>query len=141
MTLGRQPEVPRGHVPWVMRRLGKAIAAHEQPAVEKIAAAEQDNAFEVLIATMLSAQTRDPVTAAASARLFAVARTPRTIARMTAAEIEGLIYPVSFYRHKAVHVKETCAQLLTRFNGIVPSTMPELLRKLRPSAATFVVIR
>jgi len=127
VTLGPQPAVPRGYVPWVMRRLGKAIAGLEEPAVEKISAAEQDNAFEVLIATMLSAQTRDPVTAAASARLFDVARTPHTIARLTPAEIEALIYPVSFYRHKAVHVKETCAQLLTRFNGIVPSTMTELL--------------
>ncbi len=127
MTLGPQPKVPRGDVTWVMRRLGKAIAGLEEPAVEKIAAAEQENAFEVLIATMLSAQTRDPVTAAASARLFEVARTPSTLARLTPAEIETLIYPVSFYRHKAVHLKETCAQLLTRFGGIVPSTMAELL--------------
>jgi endonuclease III len=96
-----------------MRRLATAIAGLDEPAVEKIAAARQENAFEVLIATMLSAQTRDPVTAAASARLFEAARTPRTMARLTPAEIEALIYPVSFYRHKAVHVKETCAQLLT----------------------------
>jgi endonuclease-3 len=110
-----------------MRRLGKAVAGLDEPAVEKIASAEQENAFEVLIATMLSAQTRDPVTAAASARLFSVARTPRTMLRLTQDEIEKLIYPVSFYRNKAVHVKETCAQLLSRFGGVVPSTMIELL--------------
>ena len=127
MTPRPQPDVPRGHVTWVMRRLGKAIAGLEEPAVEKIAAGQQENAFEVLIATMLSAQTRDPVTAAASARLFEVARTPRTMARLTPAQIEALIYPVSFYRHKALHVKETSAQLVSRFGGIVPSTMAELL--------------
>src|SRR5262245_53916745 len=111
----------------VMRRLAKAIDGLDEPAVEKIAKEQQENAFHVLIATMLSAQTRDSVTAAASARLFRVARTPRSMARMSRAQIQALIYPVSFYRHKAVHVKETCRQIMTRFGGRVPSTMEELL--------------
>jgi endonuclease-3 len=81
----------------------------------------------VLIATMLSAQTRDAVTAEASRRLFRVARTPRAIAKLTTAAIEELIYPASFYRHKAVHLKQTCELLMSRFNGAVPSTMEELL--------------
>jgi endonuclease-3 len=110
-----------------MSRLGRAIRGLEEPAVEKIAEAQQDDPFQVLIATMLSAQTRDPVTAAASSRLFRVARTPRSMARLTTAEIEPLIYPVSFYRNKAVHVAETCRQILSRYGGRVPSTMNELL--------------
>ena len=81
----------------------------------------------MLIATMLSAQTRDAVTASASARLFRAARTPRTMARLTEARIEALIHPVSFYRHKAVHVRETCRQLTARFGGRVPRTMEDLL--------------
>src|SRR5436305_13896156 len=92
----------------VMRALARAIDHMDLPAVEKIAEESQEDPFEVLISTMLSAQTRDPVTAAASARLFKVARTPRTLARLTAKRIEKLIYPVSFYRNKAVHVKATC---------------------------------
>lgn len=117
----------RAPVPLVLRKLAKAIDGLEEPAVEKIAKEQQENAFEVLIATMLSAQTKDAVTAAASARLFRVARTPRSMAKLTHAEIEKLIYPVSFYRTKAVHVKETCRQLLERYAGRVPSTMEELL--------------
>jgi endonuclease-3 len=110
-----------------MRRLAKAIDGLDEPAVEKIAKDQQEDPFQVLIATMLSAQTRDAVTAAAAARLFRVARTPRTMARLTAAQIQRLIYPVSFYRHKAVHVKDACARIMTRFGGRVPSTMEELL--------------
>ena len=68
-----------------MRRLANAIDGLEEPAVEKIAEEQQDDPFQVLIATMLSAQTRDPVTAAASRRLFRVARTPRTMAKLTTA--------------------------------------------------------
>jgi endonuclease III len=111
----------------VMRALGRAIDKLDLPAVEKIAEESQEDPFEVLIATMLSAQTRDPVTAEASSRLFRVARTPRAMARLGEKEIERLIYPVSFYRHKARHVRETCRLLVERFNGRVPETMEELL--------------
>jgi endonuclease III len=111
----------------VMQTLARAIDAHELPAVEKIAEKSQEDPFEVLISTMLSAQTRDPVTAAASARLFKVARTPRTMARLSVAQIQHLIYPVSFYRHKAKHLRQTCRMLLDHFNGRVPDTMADLL--------------
>src|SRR4249920_8190 len=111
----------------VMRALARAIDNLDLPAVEKIAESSQEDPFEVLIATMLSAQTRDAVTAAASARLFRVARTPRTMARLTERQIIKLIFPVSFYRNKAAHVRQTCRILVERFNGRVPSTMEELL--------------
>src|SRR5215208_3365550 len=114
-------------VPDVMRALARAIDSLDLPAVEKIAQESQEDPFDVLISTMLSAQTRDAVTAAASARLFRVARSPRAMAKLTEKQIEKLIYPVSFYRHKAKHVKETCRLLVERFNGRVPSTMEELL--------------
>jgi endonuclease III len=110
-----------------MRRLAKAIASLEEPAVEKIAKDRRQDAFQVLVATMLSAQTKDAVTASASARLFRVARTPAAMAALPPARIRRLIYPVSFYRTKAVHVKETCRRLVARFGGRVPATMAELL--------------
>jgi len=111
----------------VMRRLAKAIDGLDEPAVEKIAKEQQEDPFQVLIATMLSAQTKDAVTAAASSRLFKAARTPRSMAKLPAETIEKLIYPVSFYRNKAVHVIEACRQIVDRFGGTVPSTMEELL--------------
>ena len=110
-----------------MRRLARAIDGLDELAIEKIAKEQQEDPFQVLIGTMLSAQTKDAVTSAASARLFAVARTPRTMLKLSPAEIERLIYPVSFYRNKAVHVLRTCEQLMTRYRGKVPTTMEELL--------------
>jgi endonuclease-3 len=128
MRLAPQPSVPRGRIRTVMRRLALAIDGLEEPAVEKIAEDQKNNPFQILIATMLSAQTKDAVTHAAAARLFRAARTPRAIAaRLSIEEIERLIYPVSFYRNKAVHVKQTCGQILSRYGGTVPSTMEELL--------------
>jgi endonuclease-3 len=110
-----------------MQALARAIDHLELPAVEKIAENSQENPFEVLIATMLSAQTRDAVTAAASARLFRSARTPKTMAALTEKQIIKLIYPVSFYRNKAAHVKQTCRILVDTHHGRVPATMDELL--------------
>lgn len=111
-----------------MRALSQAITGMELPAVEKVAEAEADNAFQILIATLLSARTQDATTAAASARLFARARRPRSMARLPVREIETLIYPVSFYRNKAEHVKACCEVLLTRFGGRVPETLEELVQ-------------
>jgi endonuclease III len=127
MKLPPQPVIPRGRVRAVMRRLARAIDGLAEPAVEKIAQDQKEDPFQVLIATLLSAQTKDAVTHAASTRLFRVARTPRSMARLTVKQIERLIYPVSFYRNKAVHVRQTCELLLSRYNGVVPGSMEELL--------------
>jgi endonuclease-3 len=110
-----------------MRALALAIDGLQLPAVEKIAESQQEDPFQVLIATLLSARTQDATTLAASTRLFKVARTPRAMARLTVKRIERLIYPVSFYRHKARHVKTTCQRLVDVYGGRVPMTMEELL--------------
>jgi endonuclease III len=110
----------------VMRALARAIEGHDLPAIEKIATSREEP-FHVLIGTLLSARTQDATTYAASERLFGVAPTPAIMAALTVRRIERLIYPVSFYRTKARHVKATCRLLLDRFQGRVPSTMAELL--------------
>ena len=110
-----------------MRGLARAITGLELPAVEKISNEQAEDPFQILIATLLSARTQDSTTHAASTRLFRRARTPRTMARLPVRELEQLIYPVSFYRNKARHVKACCQQLLTRFDGRVPSTLDELV--------------
>jgi endonuclease-3 len=111
----------------IMRALAKAIDGLELPAVEKISESQEEDPFQVLIATLLSARTQDATTLAASTRLFEVARTPHSMAKLRVKQIEKLIYPVSFYRHKARHVKATCQILVDRFGGRVPMTMEELL--------------
>jgi endonuclease-3 len=110
-----------------MRALSRAIADHELPAIEKIAESRQRHAFHVLIGTLLSARTQDATTHAASERLFAAAATPAAMAALGVREIGRLIYPVSFYRNKARHVKATCRLLVERFGSEVPGSMEELL--------------
>jgi endonuclease III len=119
--------LPKPDVPGVMQALSRAINGLELPAVEKISESQEEDPFQILIGTLLSARTQDATTLAASTRLFKVARTPRSMATLKVRQIERLIYPVSFYRDKARHVKATCRMLLERFGGAVPGTMEELL--------------
>src|SRR5688572_25490883 len=76
-----------------MRTLGRAVTAMELPAVEKISQSQQEDPFQILIATLLSARTQDATTHAASTRLFARARTPRSMARLPVREIEEADLP------------------------------------------------
>ncbi len=110
----------------VLRGIARAIDGMELPAIEKISKSQQEDAFQVLIATLLSARTQDATTLAASTRLFKRARTPRTVAALPVADIETLIYPVSFYRNKARHVKAACERLLSAYGGRVPSSLEEM---------------
>ena len=122
-TRSRRP----GNVEAVMRALSRAITGLELPAIEKISGNQQDDPFQVLIATLLSARTQDATTLAASTRLFATAPTPALMVKLSVKQIEKLIKPVSFFHTKARHVKATCMLLLERFGGTVPRTMEELL--------------
>jgi endonuclease-3 len=111
----------------VMRALAQAMTGLDMPAVEKISEEQAEEPFQILIATLLSARTQDATTHAASTRLFKRARTPKTMAKLGVKEIEKLIYPVSFYRNKARHVKACCEMLLERFGGRVPDTLDALV--------------
>ncbi len=85
------------------------------------------NPFKILISTILSLRTKDNVTQIASDKLFKVADTPDKIIKLTKEEIEKLIYPVGFYKTKALNIIEVCKKLINEYNGIVPDTIEELL--------------
>ena len=111
-----------------MRRLAKAIDGLDEPAVEKIAEGPAGGSLpgphrDDAVGADEGCGDRRRVARACSAWRARRGRWRSCRSR----EIEELIYPVSFYRNKAVHVSETCQQILTRFGGVVPSTMEELL--------------
>lgn len=111
----------------VLSRLAKKIDGLELPAVEKISERQQDDPFQILISALLSARTQDATTLAASTRLFARANTAQAMIKLTERQIEKLIYPVSFYRNKAVFVRDTSRLLVDKFGGRVPETLEELI--------------
>lgn len=110
-----------------MRTLAREIDGLELPAVEKISESQKKDPFQILISTLLSARTQDATTLAASTRLFAKAPTPQAMAKLTVRQIERLIYPVGFYRNKAVFVRDAAKMILAKFGGKVPSTLEEMV--------------
>ncbi len=123
----KKPGVFDSSVARVMQIIGRKIAGMELPAIEKISEGQQKDPFQILIATLLSARTKDETTLAASTRLFKKAPTAPAVAALTVKQIEKLIYPVGFYRNKAGFVKETSKALVAKFGGLVPSTLDELV--------------
>jgi len=83
--------------------------------------------FLVLISCILSLRTKDTVSLPASQRLFKLAKTPQTLLTIPLHTIEKVIYPCGFYRQKAKQIIQICRDLLSNFDGIVPSTEQELL--------------
>jgi endonuclease III len=105
----------------------RAVRSAEDPSVTKIAKRTR-SPFRVLVSTVISARTKDEVTGAASRRLFALARTPRGMARLPVAKIERAIYPAGFYRTKARAIRELSRMLDEEYGGKVPDTIEELVR-------------
>ena len=83
--------------------------------------------FSVLISCILSLRTKDETTLPASERLFLLAKTPERMRKLTSKRIEKAIYPVGFYKTKAVNILGICQKLVGEFNGKVPDELDILL--------------
>lgn len=96
-----------------------------QTAVGSVAERRRDP-FSILISTIISLRTKDEVTQAASARLFAIASDPEAMAALNESEIAAAIYPAGFYRNKAKQIRESARVIATEHGGHTPSTLKEL---------------
>jgi endonuclease-3 len=84
------------------------------------------NPFELLIATMLSAQTTDKQVNGVTKVLFEKAHDAAGMLRLSQTELEQIIKSCGFYHTKAQNVLATCQKLVDEYGGDVPRTMEEL---------------
>ncbi len=98
----------------------------DTPVVDLIAVQSRDP-YRILVATILSARTRDGVTAEAASKLFREAPDLKHLAKLSRGRIEKLIYPVGFFRNKAGYLKEL-PESLEQFGGRVPGEVEDLMR-------------
>jgi len=87
----------------------------------------QPDAFRSCISCMLSAQSKDANTAAATQNLFALAKTPQAILMLEDDIIAAAIKPAGLYNVKARNIRKFCDALLNEHNGVVPNTREGLL--------------
>ncbi len=85
------------------------------------------NAFELLVATILSAQCTDVRVNMVTPVLFARYATPEALAGADRAEVEEIIKSTGFYRNKAKSIQESAQRIVTVYGGEVPRTLDELL--------------
>jgi endonuclease-3 len=83
--------------------------------------------YEVLILTILSAQTTDVAVDKVRKPLFDHYPSPGALAEADPADVGGIIHPLGFFRVKAGHIIATARALIDRYNGEVPRTMEDLL--------------
>src|SRR6059036_3093504 len=96
-------------------------------ALQEISDSTDGDPFRVLISTVLSHRTRDPMTALASSRLFARFPNVKSLAAANTRTVARLIKPVGFYNTKARTIKKISRILLDKYSGKVPESMDELL--------------
>ncbi len=90
-------------------------------------ALEHSSAFELLIATILSAQCTDARVNIVTADLFRKYRHPEDYLKVPQAELEKDIRSTGFFRNKAKNIQAACKRIVEHFGGKVPQTMDELL--------------
>ena len=106
--------------------LGKEVKNYKVPIVDLVEIQTKDP-FKILVATLLSARTKDEVTAKASAKLFKKVNSFSDLNKLTVKQVEKLIYPVGFYKTKAKHLKQLPIIIKEKFNNKTPKTIEELI--------------
>ena len=109
---------------------GRARAAHALLKIdypEAICELDFRNPYELLTATILSAQTTDVRVNSVTPALFARYPTPADLAAASIEEVEEIIKPTGFFRNKAKSVVGMANALVDRFGGEVPGRMADLV--------------
>jgi endonuclease-3 len=106
------------------RKVGRVLAATYPDARTEL---DFTNAFELLVVTVLSAQTTDRRVNAVSPALFASYPDAAAMAAADRADLEALIQPTGFFRAKTETLLKLSADLLERFGGQVPDRLDDLV--------------
>ena len=111
----------------VYNALQKEFEKFQTPIVDAIEAQTKDP-FKILITTILSARTKDKTTSKVVKTLFSVIEHPEDFNKYSVEEIEELIFPVGFFRNKAIHLKKLSKILKEKFNNIIPDEIEDLVK-------------
>ena len=121
-----KPKHKKTAKPLAPDRVAAILAALRKAYPNVVCALTHKNAFELTIATILSAQTTDVGVNKATPALFKAFPTPKALASASLTEIEPLIRTTGFYRAKAKNIQGAARMLVEKFHGKVPQTIEEL---------------
>ncbi|MGE0796137.1 MAG: endonuclease III [Acidimicrobiia bacterium] len=131
------PRTPKGRAREVFRRLSIEFPGTAQELCEL----DHDGPFQLLVATILSAQTTDARVNTVTPEVFRRWPDPAALAAAPAAELEAVLHPTGFFRQKAKSLLGTAVALLERHQGQVPTRMADLVALPGVGRKTANVIR
>jgi len=109
------------------RYAAKVVRALKRDYADVTCALTHENAFQLLIATILSAQCTDERVNIVTKDLFAVYPTAHEMAKAPIGKLEKIIQSTGFFRNKAKNIKACCQKLVERFEGQVPKDLDDLV--------------
>lgn len=109
------------------KRVKEIIKILSKEILDSRVALKFSNPFELLIATILSAQCTDVKVNQVTKDLFKKYRFAKDYAESNLTELEETIRPTGFYRNKAKAIQKCCKELVARFGGETPRTLEELV--------------
>lgn len=124
-----------------VRRIRKAVQPFAKAAMFELAEDGFDSTFEQLVACIISIRTYDEVMLPTARRLFARARTPEAISRLTPQEIDELIRPSTFHERKASQIHTIASRIIDEYGGTLPCDEDVLLsfKGVGPKCANLVL--
>jgi len=121
--LGRRPRTPAGRA-----RVTSALLREQYPGEARdLCALVHENPFQLLAATILSAQTTDEAVNSVTPDLFARYPTAADLAGADPEEVERIVHPTGFFRAKTRSLLGMASALEERYGGEVPAPMEDLV--------------
>lgn len=108
-------------------RIEEAVRPWPKAALFQLAEEGYTSVFEQLLACMISIRTYDEVTLPVSRKLFAQARTPSEVCRLSWEKLDALISPSTFHERKAQQILAIAREVEEKFGGILPGDREVLL--------------
>ena len=124
-----------------MTRIREAVRPFPKAALFELAEEGFNSPFEVLVGCLISIRTRDEVTLPTARRLFALARTPAEMSRLTPGEIEEQIRACMFHEGKARQIHEIAGRAVSEYGGSLPcdSEVLQSFHGVGPKCANLVL--
>ena len=110
-----------------MKKTMFAVNPPRYTALERLHKVQTARPFRILIATILSARTKDENTTKAADKLFKLYGTPQKLAKAKVKDIEKVIKSVGFYHVKSKRIIEVANLILSKYNGKVPADIDKLV--------------
>jgi endonuclease-3 len=126
-STGKPVAAPKGYQPTSPQRIGEIIKRLDQTYPGATCALHHSNAWELLVATILSAQCTDVRVNMTTPELFRKYPTPQAFAELKPEQLEPDIRSTGFFRNKAKSLVGAAKKLVADFGGQVPDEMDKLL--------------